>query len=128
MSYYFEKKMEGVSFEEAKDQVTAALKEEGFGVLTNIDMTATMKSKLDVDIRPYEILGACNPNFAYKALQEEENIGLMLPCNVVLQDKGDGITVSIIDPLVSMMGIENEALGFIAVEVRGKLQRVIEAI
>lgn len=128
MSYYFEKSLNNCTFDEARDKVTAALKEEGFGVLTNIDMTGTLKNKLDVDIRKYEILGACNPDFAYKALQSEDNIGLMLPCNVVIQKKGDGITVAVIDPVVSMMGIENKELQPIAGEVREKLKRVLESL
>lgn len=128
MSYYFNKRMENVSFEEAIERVTEELGKEGFGVLTNINMQATLKKKLDVDIERYEILGACNPPFAYKALQEEEKIGLMLPCNVLVHEKDGGIEVSAVDPVVSMQGVGNEALGGVANEVQAKLKRVIEAL
>ncbi|MDX2361257.1 MAG: DUF302 domain-containing protein [Crocinitomicaceae bacterium] len=128
MSYYFNKTLSNVTFEQAIEKVTAALKEEGFGVLTNIDMQATLKNKLDVDIDRYEILGACNPNFAYKALQSEDKIGLMLPCNVILQEKGEGVEVSVVDPVASMQAIENPALEPIAGEVQAKLKAVIGAL
>ena len=124
--YYFNKTLD-LSFEDAVARVTEELKKEGFGVLTEIDVQATLKKKLDVDFRPYRILGACNPPFAYKALQAEPNIGLMLPCNVIVQDAGDGKTeVAAVDPLVAMSRVENPDLEPVAKEVRAKLQRVIE--
>jgi uncharacterized protein (DUF302 family) len=124
--YYFDKTVD-LSFEDAVARVTEELKKEGFGVLTEIDIQATLKKKLDVDFRPYKILGACNPPFAYKALQTEHNIGLMLPCNVIVQDAGDGKSeVAAIDPLVAMSRVDNPALESIAKEVQAKLQRVIE--
>ncbi len=124
--YYFNKTLD-LSFEDAIVRVTEELKKEGFGVLTEIDVQATLKKKLDVDFRPYRILGACNPPFAYKALQAEPNIGLMLPCNVIVQDAGNGKTeVAAVDPLVAMLRVENPDLESVANEVRAKLQRVIE--
>ena len=126
--YYFGKTVE-MSFDDAVVRVTEELKKEGFGVLTEIDMQATLKKKLDVDFRPYKILGACNPPFAYKALQAEQNIGLLLPCNVIVQDAGNGKTeISAIDPLVSMSNVENPALEPVAAEIKAKLQRVIQNV
>ncbi|MEO8233017.1 MAG: DUF302 domain-containing protein, partial [Ignavibacteriota bacterium] len=90
MSYYFSKKID-LGFEEAIEKVTEALKSEGFGILTEIDVKETLKKKLDVDFRPYRILGACNPPFAYKALQAEDKVGIMLPCNVIVQEKENGV-------------------------------------
>lgn len=127
MKYYFTTTLKEASFAESKERVIEELKKEGFGVLTQIDIKATFKKKLDVDFRPYEILGACNPNYAYKALSSEEKIGLMLPCNVVLEENKDGnIEVSAIDPIASMGAVENENLGEIAQEVQQKLKKVIE--
>ena len=124
--YYFNKTVE-LSFEDAIARVTEELKKEGFGILTEIDMAGTMKKKLDVDLRPYKILGACNPPFAYKALQAESHIGIYLPCNVIVQDVGDGKTeVAAVDPLVAMSQVENPALEPVAKEIQAKLQRVIE--
>ena len=124
--YYFNKTVE-LSFEDAIAKVTEELKREGFGILTEIDMAGTMKKKLDVDLRPYKILGACNPPFAYKALQAESYIGIYLPCNVIVQDVGDGKTeVAAVDPLVAMSQVENPALEPVAKEIQAKLQRVIE--
>ncbi len=126
--YYFGRTVEQ-SFDDAVVRVTEELKKEGFGVLTEIDMQATLKKKLDVDFRPYKILGACNPPFAYKALQAEQNIGLLLPCNVIVQDAGNGKTeISAIDPLVSMSNVENPALEPVAAEIKAKLQRVIQNV
>ena len=126
--YYFGKTVE-LSFDDAIVRVTEELKKEGFGVLTEIDMQATLKKKLDVDFRPYKILGACNPPFAYKALQAEQNIGLLLPCNVIVQDAGNGKTeIAAIDPLVSMSKVENPALEPVAAEIKAKLQRVIQNV
>jgi len=124
--YYFGKTVE-LSFDDAIVRVTEELKKEGFGVLTKIDMQATLKKKLDVDFRPYKILGACNPPFAYKALQAEQNIGLLLPCNVIVQDAGNGKTeIAAIDPLVSMSRVDNPALEPVAMEIKAKLQHVIQ--
>jgi uncharacterized protein (DUF302 family) len=129
MTQYYINKIVELSFEDAVTRVKDELKKEGFGVLTEIDMQATMKSKLNVDLRPYKILGACNPPFAYKALQAERNIGLYLPCNVVVQDAGDGRTeVAAVDPLVAMSRIENAELEPVAQEVRARLQRVIDCL
>ncbi|MGV6845529.1 MAG: DUF302 domain-containing protein [Lutibacter sp.] len=129
MSYYFSTTLKNITFEAAKEKVTTALKEEGFGVLTNIDISKTLKKKLDVDFRPYEILGACNPHFAYKALSAEDKIGLMLPCNVIIEAKADqSIVVSAVDPIASMGAIKNKNLETIAIEVQQKLKRVINNI
>lgn len=128
MTYYFSKTM-STSFDEAISKVTSALQEKGFGVLTTIDVKATLKTKLDVDFRPYTILGACNPEFAHKALQAEDKIGTMLPCNVIVQQLPSGkVEVAAIDPMASMMAIKNDALGGIAVNVRDLLQQVIEEL
>ncbi|GMQ92088.1 MAG: DUF302 domain-containing protein [Gammaproteobacteria bacterium] len=128
MSYHFTTTLD-IPFDDAISKVTEALKEEGFGVLTEIDVKATLKKKLDVDFQPYTILGACNPSFAHKALQAENKIGTMLPCNVVVQEISDGkIEVSAVDPMASMQAIENPALGDIAQEVQGKLKSVIEGL
>lgn len=126
MSYYIEKTTD-LPFDEALDKTVAALKEEGFGVLTEIDVKATLKNKLDVDFRRYQILGACNPQYAYKALQSERMVGTMLPCNVIFQETEDGGTqIAAIDPLASMQAIDNPELGEIAEVIRAKLQRVVE--
>jgi uncharacterized protein (DUF302 family) len=128
MIYYFAKTIEA-TFDEAIERVTALLMENGFGVLTEIDVKATLKKKLDVDFQPYTILGACNPSFAHKALQAENKIGAMLPCNVVVQDIGEGrIEVAAVDPAASMQAVDNPALEGIAGEVRGMLQAVIEKL
>ncbi len=125
MEYYFSKTIAG-SFENAIQKVTEALKAEGFGILTEIDIKATLKKKLDVDFYNYKILGACNPPFAYKALLAEDKIGTMLPCNVIVQEKVAGkVEVSAVDPAASMLSIENNDLHDIASEVRAKLQKVI---
>ena len=128
MSYYFSK-IVTEDFDKAIEKVTSKLKEEGFGVLTEIDVKATLKKKLDVDFKKYKILGACNPPFAYKALQSEDKIGIMLPCNVVVEENNDGrVEVSAVDPVASMMAVENESLGSIAEEVRSKLKKVIDQL
>jgi len=126
MSYYFSKTIK-LSFDEAVAKVTDELKKEGFGILTDIDVKATLKKKLDVDFRKYMILGACNPPFAYQALQAEDRIGLMLPCNVIVQEKEDGaIEVSAIDPIASMQAVKNEKLAAVGAQVQAKLKKIIE--
>jgi uncharacterized protein (DUF302 family) len=128
MEYYFSKIIAG-SFDNAIQKVTEALKAEGFGILTEIDIKATLKKKLDVDFYNYKILGACNPPFAYKALLAEDKIGTMLPCNVIVQEKVEGqVEVSAVDPAASMQAIENKALAGIATEIRARLQKVIEQL
>ncbi len=112
-------------WDQAKTATVAALKAHGFGVLTEIDVQSTLKKKLDVDFRPYHILGACNPQMAYKALQAEDRIGTMLPCNVVLQEKDGSIEISAVDPVASMSAIDNPGLASIASEVREMLRHVI---
>lgn len=115
------------SFKDTITKVTELLKEEGFGVLTEIDVKETLKKKLDVDFKKYKILGACNPNFAYQALQAEDKIGVMLPCNVIVEEHEDGtVEVSAIDPVASMQAVDNESLEPIAVEVRDRLKKVID--
>jgi uncharacterized protein (DUF302 family) len=129
MSAYYFNKTVGGSFVEAESRLRAELKKEGFGVLTEIDVKETMKKKLDVDFRRYKILGACNPPFAHKALQVEDKIGTMLPCNVIIQEKeGGGVEVAAIDPVASMQAVENRALEDVAVNVRDKLKTVIERV
>ncbi len=128
MRYYFSKKL-ALDFDDAIEKVTEALSEEGFGILTEIDVQATMKKKLDVDFQPYRILGACNAPFAYQALQAEDKIGTMLPCNVIVQQTGiNEVEVAAVDPMASMQAVENESLGDIAGQVRSKLQKVIEGL
>lgn len=128
MSYYINKKV-NYSFEEAEQKVVEALKSEGFGILTEIDVQATLKKKLDADFRKYKILGACNPPFAYKALQAEDKIGLLLPCNVIIQELPDGMTeVAVINPMESMSRVKNDNLLDLANEVQKKLEKVIETI
>ena len=126
MSYYFNKTVD-MTFDEAINKVTEELKKEGFGVLTEIDVTAALKKKINVDFRKYRILGACNPSFAYKALLTEDKIGTMLPCNVIVQEKEDGkIEVAAVNPVASMQAIKNKNLGEIATTVQSKLKQVIE--
>ncbi|TKJ37561.1 hypothetical protein CEE37_13675 [candidate division LCP-89 bacterium B3_LCP] len=125
MSYYFSKKI-SCSFDEAVANVTDELQKEGFGVMTEIDVKATLKKKLDVDFPRYQILGACHPQSAYQALQLESKIGLMLPCNVIVREMKDGgIEVAAVDPMASMQAVENRDLAEVAKEVRGKLQKII---
>lgn len=126
MSDYHISKFTDKSFDEAAEAVTALLKEEGFGVLTEIDVQATLKKKIDVDFRRYLILGACNPRFAHKALTVEDKIGIFLPCNVLVQETAEGkVEVSVMNPEVAMAGIENPALGELAREVSVAMNRVI---
>ena len=126
MSYYFSKTIDD-DFDTAIEKVTGELRKEGFGVLTQIDVKDTLKKKLDVDFRKYKILGACNPHFAHEALLAEENIGTMLPCNVIVQeDKNGKVKVSAVDPVASMMAVKNDTLGEVAMQVKEKLNRVID--
>lgn len=128
MKYYHAKTLKKTGFEEAIQKVTEALKTEGFGILTEIDIQATLKKKLDVDFRPYQILGACNPPYAYKALTAEDKIGTMLPCNVIVQQTDDGVEVAAIDPMASMQAVDNDDLAEIAGEIQAKLRKVIEGL
>ena len=128
MSYYFNTQLKG-DFEKIQIKVEDELKKEGFGILTEIDVKATLKKKLDVNFKPYKILGACNPPFAHKALLAEDKIGLMLPCNVIIEQQSENVVeVSAIDPAASMSAVENEALSAIAEKIRAKLQTVIEKL
>jgi len=128
MSYYFSKTIHA-SFEEAISRATEALKKEGFGVLTEIKIHEKLKEKLGVDFQRYTILGACNPAFAYKALQAENKIGTMLPCNVIVQDVGNGeIEIAAVNPIESMKAIQNPELGAVASQVTEMLKRVIEEL
>jgi uncharacterized protein (DUF302 family) len=128
MSYYFSKELD-MPFDEAIAHVMEALKVEGFGILTEIDVKATLKKKLDADFRNYRILGACNPPFAYQALLAEDKIGTMLPCNVIVQEReGGGVEVAAIDPIASMASVENAGLGAVAQEVQAKLKRVVDSL
>ncbi len=128
MDYFFNKVVED-SFENVITRVTKELSKEGFGILTEIDVRATLKKKLDVDFRNYRILGACNPPSAHKALMAENKIGLMLPCNVIVQEFESGdVEVAAIDPIASMQAVENAELGDVAQEIRDKLRRVIENV
>ena len=128
MSYYFNKTVNG-TFEDAIDKVTQELKEEGFGILTEIDVTETLKKKLDVDFKKYRILGACNPPYAHEALQAEDKIGTMLPCNVIVQEIEAGVVeVAAVNPMASMQAVENEKLEKIANEITAKLENVIEKL
>ena len=128
MKYYFNKTIKG-TFEEVIDKVTKGLKDEGFGILTEIDVTATLKKKLDVNFKKYRILGACNPPYAHKALQAEDKIGTMLPCNVIVQEIEEGvIEVAAVNPMASMQAVENEKLNEVASEITSMLENVIEKL
>lgn len=128
MKYYFNK-IVSTNFDQTIALVTDKLKEEGFGVLTQIDVKDTLKRKLDVDFKRYQILGACNPAFAHRALLVEDKVGVMLPCNVVIEEHEDGKTeVTAIDPVTSMSAIDNKQLELLATEVRAKLKRVIDRL
>lgn len=121
-------KTTSLSYQQAVDKVTEELTKEGFGVLTTIDVKETLKKKLDVDFRRYIILGACNPPFAHKALQAEEDIGLLLPCNVIVYEKGKGTVVAAFDPMIMSKLTDNPAIEPVALEVRKRLERVIAAM
>ena len=127
MDYYFNRKI-ATGFEEAVSRITQSLKEEGFGILTDIDVGATLKKKLDVDFRNYRILGACNPPNAYKALQAEDKIGTMLPCNVIVQETPDGeVELAAIDPVASMQAVDNPELLEIAATIREQLKHAVQS-
>jgi uncharacterized protein (DUF302 family) len=127
MSYYFNKVLKGKKFDEAIELVTAELKKEGFGVLTEIDVTGTLKNRIGVDFKKYKILGACNPHFAYQALQTEDKVGVFLPCNVVVEENEDGtIEISAVDPVASMLSVNNDELANYATEIQYKLKNVID--
>lgn len=128
MKYYHSKQISGVGFEQAIEKVTDALKAEGFGVLTQIDIKETLKKKLDEDFRPYTILGACNPPYAFKALSTEDKIGTMLPCNVIVQQMDNGIEVAAINPEASMQAVDNKNLQSIASEIKDRLVRVVDSL
>ncbi len=129
MSYYISTTLKNTSFTQAIEKTVAALKEEGFGVLTEIDIKSTLKKKLDADFYNYTILGACNPGLAHQALQSENKIGTMLPCNVIVQEREPGeVEVSAVDPAASMMAVKNDSLAKIAKDVQKKLTKVIHSI
>jgi uncharacterized protein (DUF302 family) len=126
MDYYYSKTVRK-GFDEAVSRIKKALKNEGFGILTEIDVSDTLKKKLDVEFRNYRILGACNPPFAYRALQAEDKIGTMLPCNVVVQEKGDGaVELAAVNPVASMQAIDNPDLREIADAIGQKLNKIIQ--
>ena len=128
MKYYFNKTVK-LSFEESVKHVTEELKKEGFGIISEIDVKETLRKKLDVDFRNYRILGACNPSFAHRALLNEDKIGTMLPCNVIVQETAEGqVEVAAIDPVASMMAVENPKLGEIAEQIRSRLKKVIDSL
>jgi uncharacterized protein (DUF302 family) len=128
MSYYFGRTLD-IPFDAAIDRVTEELKKEGFGILTDIDVKATMKKRLDADFRNYRILGACNPPFAHRALLAEDKVGTMLPCNVIVQELAEGgVEVAAVDPIASMQAIHNPALADIAIEVQAKLKKAVDSL
>jgi uncharacterized protein (DUF302 family) len=125
MTYYFNKTLQG-KFEDIVDKVIEGLKNEGFGILTEIDIQQTLKTKLDVDFKKYKILGACNPPYAYRALQAEDKIGTMLPCNVIVQEiEPEVIEVAAVNPMASMQAVDNAKLNLLAKEITAKLENVI---
>ena len=129
MNAYHYARTVALPMDEAEARVRDTLQAEGFGVLTEIDIQATLKKKLDVDFRPYKILGACNPPAAHRALQAEPLIGTMLPCNVILHEAGDGQTeIAAVDPVASMAAVENDTLGEIAQEIRDRLRKAVDAV
>lgn len=129
LRYGMETKLTGVSFDEAVERVTAALKAQGFGVLTEIDVRKTLKNKIDVDFRPYVILGACNPGLAHRALEAEPQIGLLLPCNAVVQQTADGeVTVSIADPQAMFELVDNPAVASVAEDAEARIRGALRAL
>lgn len=127
MNYGFSKTV-NMSYEAAVEKVTAELKKEGFGVLTSIDVKDTLKKKIDVDFKKYMILGACNPPLAHKALTNEEELGLLLPCNVVVYEKDNATVVSVFNPMIMTKIVDNENLIPVASEVKDRMERVLEAV
>lgn len=127
MAYYFAKTLD-VPFDEAIERTVAALKQHGFGVLTRIDVKNTLKEKIGAEFRPYVILGACNPQMAHQALQTEDKIGTMLPCNVIVQEVGGKSEVAAVDPVASMQAIENPALAAIAMKIREELKAAVQSL
>lgn len=129
MEFFIAKKINEGTFSEIEEKVRQELMKEGFGVITEIDIKKTLKEKIDVDFRNYKILGACNPHFAYKAIQEEDKIGTLLPCNVVIQETPKGeLEVMAFDPASAMMNMESPALAELSIEVREKLTRVLDSL
>ena len=128
MSYTLDRLIQGASIDEIDSRARAALAAQGFGVLTEIDVQATMKKKIDADMPAYRILGACNPNMAYQAIGMEPRVGAMLPCNVILREVDGGIEISAIDPQASMQAIENEALIDVAGQVRDTLKTIVAEV
>lgn len=128
MSYTMNRVIKDAGFEAVDERTRQALADHGFGVLTEIDVQATMKKKIDKDMAAYRILGACNPAMAWEAIGLEPRVGAMLPCNVILRDVGDGIEVSAVDPVLSMSGVDNPELMEVAGQVRDRLSVVVEAI
>lgn len=127
MDYGFSKSVD-LSFEQTIDKVTNELKKEGFGVLTSIDVKETLKKKINVDFKKYTILGACNPPIAHKALLEEEELGLLLPCNIIVYEKEDKTVVSVFDPMIMTKVIDNEKIVPVAGQVKEKLERVLHSV
>jgi uncharacterized protein (DUF302 family) len=127
MSYYFAKTLD-VPFDDAVEKTISALKEHGFGVLTRIDVKSTLKQKIGADFRPYIILGACNPQMAYQALQAEDKIGTMLPCNVIVQEVDGKAEIAAVDPVASMQAIENSSLAAVATKVREELKAAVQSL
>ena len=128
MKYYISKTVSR-PYDKVLEQVVAALKKQGFGVLTEIDVKATLKEKLDVDFRPYKILGACNPPFAYQAFQADDKVGILLPCNVIVQALDDGqVEIAAMDPVTAMQMVENPQLNDVAIQVRARLQAMLDSL
>ena len=127
MDYGFSKSVD-LSFEQTIEKVTEELKKEGFGVLTSIDVKETLKKKINVDFKKYTILGACNPPIAHKALLEEEELGLLLPCNIIVYEKDDKTVVSVFDPMIMTKVIDNEKIAPVAEQVKEKLERVLQSV
>ncbi|MFP5383876.1 MAG: DUF302 domain-containing protein [Gammaproteobacteria bacterium] len=127
MSYCFSRQLD-LSFDDAIKTVTEALAKEGFGIISEINVTDTLRKKIGVEFRPYKILGACNPTFAHRAIEAEANIGVMMPCNVVVQEMGSGVQVAAINPLTAMQAVKNADLEEFATAISAKLQRVIDSL
>jgi uncharacterized protein (DUF302 family) len=129
MSYYFKKVLKNTNFEQALEAVRESLQAEGFGIVSDLDMQATLKNKLDIDFRKYRILGACNPPFAYRSLNTEAAIGTLLPCNVVVQEKNEhDIEIDIIDPLAAMQAVDSDEMKEIAEEIHSKLEKALNSL